>query len=400
MNILFLHRNFPGQFKSIIMELSKDPNNNIVFVTNNKKTPAPKTIKKYVYNLKREVLENCHRYLRFCEEAVIHGQSAAETVIHLRNTGFKPDVIYGHTWGPTLFMKEIFPDVPLICYFEWYYNPVGTDVDFDGHTLNEDEKSKLKSKNTYLLLDLVSCDAGICPTAWQKSQFPEEFQHKIKLLHDGVDTNLCKPNNNAEFIIKEKNLKFTPKDEVITYATRGMEEYRGFPEFMKAVEKLQKSRPNLQVVIAGEDRVCYGKKLNNDTFKQKMLRELDLDLKRIHFAGNLPYLEYIKLLQITSAHVYLTYPFVLSWSLLEAMATGCNIAASNTAPVKEVIQDNFNGLLVDFYDVEQLTQKIEYILDNKKEVEYLGVNARTSILEKYDVKKLLPQHVEFIRSVL
>jgi len=397
MNILFLHRNFPAQFKFIATEFAKNPNNNVVFVTNNDKTPVPKTIKKYTYKLKREIPKNCHRYLRFYEESVIHGQAAAETVLRLKQQGFKPDIIYGHAWGPTLFMKEIFPDIPLICYFEWYYNPVGTDVDFDGHILIEDEKAKLKSKNAYLLLDLVSCDAGICPTQWQKSQFPKEFQHKIKLLHDGVDTNLCKPDDETEFIIKDK--VFTKNDEVITYATRGMEEYRGFPQFMKAVEKLQKSRQNLQVIIAGEDRVCYGKRLNKDTFKQKMLRELDLDLDRIHFVGNLPYLEYIKLLQISSAHIYLTYPFVLSWSLLESMAIGCNIIASDTEPVKEVITDNFNGLLVEFFNVEELAEKISYVLENKEALEHLRENARKIVLDKYDVKKLLPKHIEFISSV-
>lgn len=184
----------------------------------------------------------------------------------------------------------------------------------------------------------------------------------------------------------------------MTYATRGMEEYRGFPEFMKTVEQLQKIRPNMQVIIGGEDRVCYGCHLKNDTFKQKMLRELDLDLSRIHFVGNLPYAEYIKLLQVSRCHVYLTYPFVLSWSLLEAMATGCCIVASDTAPVKELIQDSFNGILTDFYNIDLLTQKINSVLEEPEKYSNIRISARETIKEKYELQKLLNEQIDFLNS--
>ena len=173
-------------------------------------------------------------------------------------------------------------------------------------------------------------------------------------------------------------------------------EYRGFPEFMKTVEQLQKIRPNMQVIIGGEDRVCYGCHLKNDTFKQKMLRELDLDLSRIHFVGNLPYAEYIKLLQVSRCHVYLTYPFVLSWSLLEAMAIGCCIVASDTAPVKEVIQNNFNGILVDFYDIDLLIKNVNLILNNPENYSNIRTSARKTINEKFELKNLLNKQIEFL----
>ena len=173
-------------------------------------------------------------------------------------------------------------------------------------------------------------------------------------------------------------------------------EYRGFPEFMKTVEQLQKIRPNMQVIIGGEDRVCYGCHLKNDTFKQKMLRELDLDLSRIHFVGNLPYAEYIKLLQVSRCHVYLTYPFVLSWSLLEAMAIGCCIVASDTAPVKEVIQNNFNGILVDFYDIDLLVKNVNLILNNPENYSNIRTSARKTINKKFELKNLLNKQIEFL----
>lgn len=396
MKILFLHRNFPGQFKYLAMELAQDVNNEVCFITNNNTTGTTARIRKIVYKLKRKVPKDCHRYLRFYEDAIIHGQAVAEVLIQMKTQGYKPDIIYGHTWGCTLFVKDIFPDVPLVCYFEWFYNPEGADVGFNGEYVGVDTRAKLQCKNSHLLLDLLNCDFGISPTEWQKSQFPKEFQNKIKVLHEGIDTNICCPKDNAIFEFNGK--RFTKEDEILTYATRGMEEYRGFPEFMKTVERLQKIRPNMQVIIGGEDRVCYGCHLKNDTFKQKMLRELDLDLSRIHFVGNLPYAEYIKLLQVSRCHVYLTYPFVLSWSLLETMATGCCIVASDTAPVKEVIQNNFNGILVDFYDIDLLVKNVNLILNNPENYSNIRTSARKTINEKFELKKLLNKQIEFLNN--
>jgi glycosyltransferase involved in cell wall biosynthesis len=399
MNIIFLHRNFPAQFKFLALELAKDKNNNVFFVTNNENTRPFGGIKKVIYKLKRQVPDDCHRYLRFYEESIIHGQSAAEALISLQMQGFKPDVIFGHSWGSSLFVKEVFPDVPYVAHLEWYYNPVNSDVDFGGKELDIDAKASLKIKNSHILQDLVSCDYGISPTQWQKAQFPAAFADKIKVMHEGIDVDFCKPDENAEFKVPDSNITLTRKDEVLTYATRGMEEYRGFPEFMKAVSILMKQRPNMHVLIGGEDRVCYGRHLQNDTFKKKMLRELDFDMNRLHFAGSLMYKDYVKLLQVSTAHVYLTYPFVLSWSFLEAMAIGCRIIASDTPPVKEVMQDGYNGILTDFFDVDALVGKINMVLDDRNKFNELSVNARKTIVDNYDIKNLLPAEVEFFKSI-
>ncbi len=398
MNILFLHRNFPAQFRNIAPALANDVNNKVVFITNNDSTYI-KNIVKVKYNLKRQVPDNCHQYLRFYEECVNHGQACAEAAISLKNQGFKPDVIFGHTWGQTMFMKDVFPDVPLICYFEWFYDRYNGDMGFDGRQLDVDDWAKLRTKNAHLLIDLYSCDAGFCPTKFQLKQYPKEFHHKIRVMHDGVDVDFCKPDDNAQFLIKDKNVTLTRNDEVITYATRGMEAYRGFPEFMKAAEVLLKKRPNLQVVVAGEDRVCYGAQLVNTTYKKMMLEQLDLDLNRVHFVGSLPFNEYVKLLQVSSAHVYLTYPFVVSWSLLDAMSCACPIVASSTEPVKEFIEDCKNGFLFDFYDISSQVEKIEYALDNKDKIEPIRYEARKTIVDNYNLKDLLPKHIEFIKSV-
>lgn len=399
MNILFLHRNFPAQFRHIAPELAKDKNNNVVFITNNKDRTLS-NIKKYIYEPKRRVPKDCHRYLRFYEDAIIHGQATAGVALTLKEQGFIPDFIYGHTWGQTLFMKDVFPNTPLLCYFEWFYNLEGGDVGFDGKELNVDEMAKLRTRNAHLLLDLQSCDEGICPTQFQKKQFPKEYQSKIKVLHDGVDTDFCTPDANSILKIKDKNIVLSSNDEVVTYATRGMEAYRGFPEFMQAAEILLKRRPNLHIVVAGEDRVCYGAQLRNTSYKKMMLEKLNLDLNRIHFVGGLPFDEYVNLLRISSAHVYLTYPFVASWSLLDAMSCECPIIASNTEPVREFIEDGNNGILFDFYNIQEQVSKIEYALDNKDKMQPLRKKARKTILENYALKDLLPKHINNIKRMI
>ena len=399
MKILFLHRNFPAQFRYLALELAKNPDNQVVFITNND-TLNLKGIHKIVYKTKRKIPRDSHQYLRFYEDSIIHAQGAAQAVLALKEQGFVPDIIYGHTWGQTLFMKDIYPEVPLVCFFEWFYNSSGADVGFDGMELNVDEKAKLRCKNSHILVDLYSCDAGIAPTNWQKNQFPKEFHDKIKVIHDGVDTDFCVPDENAFFTIKEKGITLSAKDSIVTYATRGMEPYRGFPEFMRAVDILLKKRPGIQVVVAGEDRVCYGAKLASGTYKEKMLSELGIDSNRIHFVGGLPLNEYVKLLQISSAHVYLTYPFVLSWSLLDAMAIACPIIASSTPPVLEVMKDGYDGLLTDFHNVNELSEKIEYALDNRLEMKQFGKNARNTVLNNYALKDMLPKQLAFLNSLV
>lgn len=399
MNILFLHRTFPGQFKYIAPILAADPRNVVMFMTADGRFEAP-GINKLVYEIKHENPNSYHQYLTEYETFLAHGKAAADIAIAMKKQGIKPDVIYGHSWGPTMFMKDIFPDVPLITYFEWFCNADGAAIGFDGNIPNREYREKIRCNNAQVLLDLVSCDIGICPTQWQKQQFPEEFHDKIKVIHDGVDTDICKPDSNAKFLVADKNLELTVKDEVITYATRGMEPFRGFPEFMQAVEKLQKKRPNAHFIIGGQDAVYYGESLKKGTYKELMLKKLNLDMSKIHFVGALTFNDYVKLLQISSVHVYSTVPFILSWSILEAMAMECCIVASNTQPVLEVMKDNYNGLLFDFYNIDQLVEKVEYALDNQDKMKSIKTNARKTVVENYDLQKLLPQHLNLIYSLV
>lgn len=401
MNILFIHKGFPGQFKYIAPVLAMDPQNLVMFITSDESGQI-QGINKLPYKFPQKVTNSGYPpFIETYEDAVHHGQAAANIAISMKQKGIIPDIIYAHSgWGPAMFMKDIFPDVPLLCYFEWFENADGADAGFDGKPVDAGRRAQIRGSNVHKLVDLYSCDAGISPTEWQKSQYPKEFQDKIKVIHDGIDTDTCKPNKDAKFIVNDKNLELTVQDEVVTYATRGMEPYRGFIQFMEAVEKLLIKRPKAHFVIGGTDKIFYGDYLQSGTYKEIMLKKLKLDMNRVHFVGELSFNEYINLLQISSAHIYSTIPFVLSWSILEAMSVGCCMIASNTKPVVEVLKDNYNALLFDFYNVNQLVEKIEYALDNKTEMQKIRENARQTVIDNYDIKKLLPQQIIYINSLI
>jgi len=398
MRILFLHPNFPAQFRHVAGALAKDKRHQVVFGTTRRDGNLP-GVSKMIYQPKREVKPETHHYVRPLESAVIQGQAVYRMAEQLKARGFVPDVVFGHSgWGPTLLMKDIFPKAKLLCYFEWFYHAHGTDADFDpSEQLSADDEARIRIKNAPILLDLYSCDRGLSPTNWQKQQFPDEYQDKIKVLHDGIDTNFFRPKPGAKLVLPRINLDLSHVEELVTYVGRGMEPYRGFPQFIEAIYLLQQRRPQCHVVIVGEDRVAYGRTLpDGKTYKQLMLEKFPLDLSRVHFTGHLPYDEYLQVLQASSAHVYLTRPFVLSWSMMEALSTGCLVVGSNTAPVTEMIRDGVNGLLAEFFSPEEIASRIEEALTHPEKMREIRAKARQTIVEKYDLSLLLPQHLDWI----
>jgi glycosyltransferase involved in cell wall biosynthesis len=401
MRALFLHPNFPAQYRHIITALGADPKNQVVFGRKNERPewniPG---VRKALFKPSRDPSPQTHQYVRALESAVLHGQGVFRMAEQLKAQGFVPDVICGHSgWGPTLFVKEAFPDVPLLCYFEWFYHSKGSDADFDpADPLTVDDMARIRIKNTPILVDLYTCDWGLSPTYWQRSQFPPELQSKISVLHDGVDTSYFKPDPGAKLVLP--NCDLSGVEELVTYVARGMEPYRGFPEFIEAVAYIQERRPNCHVVVVGSERVCYGKSLPDGvSYKEHMLKRIPLDLSRIHFVGPLPYGQYLKVIQASDVHIYLTRPFVLSWSMIESMSTGCLIVGSDTPPVKEVIRDGENGLLVDFFSPKQIADRVCEVLDHPDHMAEIRLKARQTALERYDLAKLLPQQLKLIQDV-
>ncbi|MGZ5503060.1 MAG: glycosyltransferase [Chthoniobacterales bacterium] len=397
MKFLFLHPNFPSQFRDLAAFLARDKRHQVVFITERAEGELP-GVHKLVYKKVRPPGKATHPYLVGFEQTVLHGQQAYRVGLELKKRGFVPDVIYGHSgFGPTLFMKDLFPQSKLLCQFEWFYHAHGTDADFDrAEPLTPDDEARIRIKNASILIDLHACDAGSCPTHWQKRQFPAEFQSKLHICHEGIDTDYFKPEP-ARLVLPRLGLDLSEVKEVVTYVSRGLESYRGFPQFIESMQQLLEARPQCHVVIVGDDRVAYGRKLpNGKTYKEAMLEKFPLDSARVHFTGLIPYTEYRQVLRASSAHVYLTRPFVLSWSLLEAMATGCLVVASNTEPVREVIEDGANGMLVDFFSPEAITRRVSEALDSNGDLTSLRDNARATVRHRYALRDLLPERLRWI----
>jgi len=406
LNVLFVHQNFPGQFRHLVSHFASSSDNRVVGIC---QPQAPgirdkqfSPLLKSVYKPHRKPAKNCHPYLVRVEAAVLNGQGTARCLIDLRKKGFIPDLAFAHIgWGETLYFKDIFPDVPLIGHCEFYYRGDGADVDFDPEfPATIDDRMRVRTWNMTQLAGLASIDAGVSPTRWQRNLYPSGFRYKIEIIHEGINTEVVKPDNNQRLILPD-GTGLTKDMEVVTYTARGLEPYRGFHTFMKAAEEICRRRPKCHIVITGGDEVRYGKTLPNGTsYREKLLKEVAIDRRRVHFMGLVPYESHLKTLQISSAHVYLTIPFVLSWSMMEAMATGCVIIGSATPPVEEVIEDGQNGLLCDFFSPRDIADRVDHVLDDPDRMRSLGEEARRHIIEHYDVKDKLAEYEKLWQRLL
>ena len=393
MRYLFIHQNFPGQFRHVSKVLADDPANEVIGIgdaNNLKGKPVLHPgIRVLSYQPHRSGHKETHHYLRDFEGHIRRGQAVVRLLLKLRDEeGLKPDVIMAHPgWGEGLFLKEVFPNAKIIQYLEFYYQGTGSDVGFDPEfPTTLDDQLRVRIKNSTQLQSLIGCDYGISPTNWQKTRYPKEFQHKIEVIHEGIDTNVVCPNSSTSITINSQRLQ--AGDDIITYVARNLEPYRGFHTLMRSLPSLQARRPNARVIIVGGDDVSYGKRLSEgETYRQRYCAEVQgkVDWSKVFFVGKLPYADYLKVLQVSAAHIYLTYPFVLSWSMLEAMAAGCLLIASDTPPVREVITDGENGLLVDFFDHERLATLIDQALSSSTESQKMRFAARQKIVNEYDL---------------
>ncbi|MEO0994913.1 MAG: glycosyltransferase, partial [Pseudomonadota bacterium] len=287
-----------------------------------------------------------------------------------------------------------------IPYFEWWYRYPPVDSSFmPDWKPDEDSRLRQRIRNTPLLLDFEAADQRIAPTEFQADQFPPHMRTKMTVIHDGVDTDAHAPA--PERPIQVAGLDTDAMPEIVTYATRGMEPQRGFPEFMRALALLQKRRPQLHAIIVGEDRVAYGKPLpEGESWKKRMLAELDLDLSRVHFPGHLPRPDYLSVLQVSDAHVYLTVPFVLSWSMLEAMSAGVRLVAADVAPVREFVTDGETGLLVDFHSPQRIANAVERQLDDRDAASRMAAAARAHIVETYRLDRVFEDKRRWLESAI
>lgn len=305
-------------------------------------------------------------------------------------------------WGEALFLKDLYPRSKHIYYFEYYYHSTGGDLGFDPELpCTADDQLRVRIKNNTQLQALVACDQGISPTPWQRSRYPEVFQPRIQVMHEGVDTTRLKPKTDVLFATPS-GVILSRKDKVVTYVARNLEPYRGFHVLMRSLQKLQELQPDVHVVVVGNDGVSYGRVApDKRTYKAVYHAEVQdkVDWSRVHFTGKLPYERYLQVLQVSTVHMYLTYPFVLSWSMLEAMACGCVVVGSDTPPVRDVIRPGENGLLVDFFDTHAWAQTVSETLNNPTLRNRLSAQARADMVEQYDLQTVcLPRILRWIEG--
>lgn len=409
MQILFIHQNFPGQFKALAPALAKLGHRVIAMTMRPVEERVWQGVELAHYRVSRGSTPKVHPWVSDFETKTIRAEACLRAAISLKSSGFSPDVIVAHPgWGESLFLKEVWPNTKLGIYCEFFYQAKGGDVGFDPEfpVIDPDgDACRLRLKNLNNLLHFEVCDAGISPTVWQASTYPECFRRKITVVHDGIDTTAVIPDPDVKLTL-HGNLTLTRADEIITFVNRNLEPYRGYHSFMRALPEVLRRRPKARILIVGGDGVSYGARPEaGKTWKDIYIEEVrtsipDADWRRVHFLGNVSYKHFIALLQLSTVHVYLTYPFVLSWSLLESMSAGCAVIGSDTAPVREVIRPNQTGRLVDFFDTGALASEICLLLDEPHTRAVLGRNARIFAKTNYDLSAVcLPKQLEWVEAL-
>ena len=405
MKFLFVHQNFPGQFLHLAPALAARGHAVVGLGVNPLKAPLPGV--RYLTHRPGAPAPGPGEADGFSQEWAAkraRAESAARAMMNLKAEGFHPDVVFGHPgWGEMLHARDVFPRSRHLVFAEYYYGAEGGDSFFDPEfqrgPADLPSLQRLRLKNTHLLHALADCDAAVSPTVFQKSRHPATFQDRIAVIHDGIDTERFKPDPQASLKLQQAQVELRPGDEVVTFVARQLEPYRGYHTFMRSLARLQRLRPQARVVIVGGDGTAYGAPPPaGKTWKNLFLEEVkdDLDMSRVHFVGQVPHVLLQRLMQVSAVHTYLTYPFVLSWSMLEAMSQGALLVASNTGPVQEVVEHGKNGLLVDFFDHQALAETIAEALGHQDDLKPLRQAARETVTTRYDLRRVcLPRMLKF-----
>ena len=404
MKFLLVHQNFPGQFLHLVRHLVKSGQHEIVFLTEPNQNVI-RGVRTVPYRKPPPVSPETHWAVREFDAALRRADIVGQTAANLKQLGFTPDIIIGHHgWGEMLNLPDVWPGVPVLGYMEFYYHTDGIDVGFDAEfPIPAAEFPRIRAKNAVNHLALNSGGHGQTPTQWQLSTYPAWAREQIHLLPEGVDLTICAPDaKQRKARLQIGDTTILPTEKLVTYVARDLEPYRGFHTLMRTLPRLLQARKDLRVVIVGGNGVSYGAAAPNGSWRDIMLAELgdQLDLSRVLFAGRVEYATYLRLLKRSDAHVYLTYPFVASWSLREALASGCAGVGSDTEPVREFITHGVNGMLVPFFDTAALATQILDILEDPPLSRRLRAGARRFAETHLDMKDYLASYEALIEQVV
>ena len=408
MKVLFIHQNYPAQFKNLAPALASAGHEVLALSLREHPVPMLNGVRLVTYRPQRSTSPGVHPWVGDFETKAIRGEAAFRAMMQLREAGFVPDIVIAHPgWGESLFVKQVWPRTRLGIYCEYFYRSDGADVGFDPEFARDDpaDACRVQLKNVNNLLHFEIADAGLSPTRFQADTFPARFRTRIDVMHDGIDTDHVAPDPGILMRLDQR-ITLSRDDEVVTFVNRNLEPYRGYHVFMRALPALLRARPKARVLMVGGDSVSYGARApTGSTWKQIFIDEVrpripDEDWARVHFLGNLPYGQFVPLLQLSTVHVYLTYPFVLSWSLLEAMSAGCAIVGSDTAPVREAISHDLTGRLVPCLDPDALAREVADLLSDPAARQRLGANARALARDRYDLKRVcLPGQLDWVAKL-
>jgi glycosyltransferase involved in cell wall biosynthesis len=402
MQVLFVHQNFPGQYPHLARALL-DRGDRVVAIGGPTARPLPGvTLHRYDPRPPGGIPE-CHPWVSDLQTKSLRAEAVGTLLQQLKSQELQPDVVVGHPgWGELLAIKDLLPAVPVVHQVEFVYQLSGGDTDFDPEFALADwpSQTRLRLRRAPQLLALHDLDWGVAPTPWQASTVPAEYRQRLSVIHEGIDTTAIAPREGSFIALEKAGRRFRPGDPLVTFVARSLEPYRGFHVFMRALPRLQALRPEAHVIVVGDEGVSYGPPpAGGGSWKQRLLQELQgqLDLSRIHFVGRVPHAVLHDLFRVSACHVYLTYPFVLSWSLLEAMSCGATVVGSATPPVQDVILDGQNGRLVDFFDGEALAQTVAQVLADPPAHRHLGRAARRCVIDRFDLRTVcLPRLLQLV----
>jgi glycosyltransferase involved in cell wall biosynthesis len=400
MHVLFVHQNFPAQFGHVARRLAT-LGHRCTFLSERARPNGWDDIDYRQYKVRGGATERNHYCSRGFENAIWRCQAVYEAT--KEQPRIEPDLIVAHSgFGSSLFLSEL-TDAPVINYFEYYFHPRNSDLDFRPDfrgTLAHQLRSR--ARNAMILLDLENCALGYSPTHWQHQQLPVRYHDKVRVVFDGIDTDIWRPVDRPD---SRRLGRIIPKNaRFVTYVSRGLESMRGFDVFMQASRLVAQRHPDVYFLVVGQDRCVYGDDravTGSESFKKWVLSRATYDLDRYLFLGRVTPAQLVEIFALSDVHVYLTVPFVLSWSLLNALSCGVPVIASNTGPVQEVIQNGENGVLVNFFDIETMQEQILAALDQPDALRAtLGAAGRQLIEQKYSLDVCVPQQVELFEAAI